>query len=149
MEFIKEYNKKVMLLVQKFDKFLKQNIDSIVIIEEDKHTTKLECLWNVFEVWNKWWYIYNIREWYNTIYTRCEIWDYSAFVWKWSQVRSIKIDKMQNDLFFSFTWATEKVKLTWYNDNDWWTKYKPETIKEWDVTWKIDYDNMRAIYIWK
>jgi len=61
--------------------------------------------------------------------------------------RQIGMSQLSNDLFFSFNGVYDKVKFTGYDDNDWWTKYKPLEIKESDdIVWKIDLDKMIAIY---
>jgi len=40
-----------------------------------------------------------------------------------------------------------QVKFSGYNDNDWWTKYKPSEIKENDeIVWQIDLEKMVANY---
>lgn len=61
--------------------------------------------------------------------------------------RAIEQTQMSNDLFFRFKGVYKDVKFTGYNDNDWWTKYKPSEVKEDEnITWEIDWDNMQAIY---
>ena len=61
--------------------------------------------------------------------------------------REIEMTQMSNDLFFKFKGVFGEVKFTGYNDNDWWTKYKPTEIKEDEnVTWQIDLEKMEAIY---
>lgn len=61
--------------------------------------------------------------------------------------RNISMTQMRNDLYFSFKGIFGQVKFSGYNDNDWWTKYRPEEIKEeGDVVWKIDLDKMTATY---
>lgn len=61
--------------------------------------------------------------------------------------RMIEKTQMSNDLFFRFKGIFNDIKFTGYNDNDWWTKYKPTEIKEdEEITWVIDLDKMEAIY---
>jgi hypothetical protein len=60
--------------------------------------------------------------------------------------RKIEKTQMRNDLYFKFKGVFGEVKFTGYNDDDWWTKYKPKTVKEDNIEWEIDYDNMVAIY---
>lgn len=61
--------------------------------------------------------------------------------------RNIKMTQMSNDLYFSFKGVFGEVKFSGYNDNDWWTKYKPSEIKEnEEIVWQIDLEKMVAIY---
>jgi len=61
--------------------------------------------------------------------------------------KPIEKTKYSNDLFFKFQGVWKEVKFTGYNDNDWWTKYKPTKVKEDEnIIWTIDYETMTAIY---
>jgi hypothetical protein len=61
--------------------------------------------------------------------------------------RKIEQTQLSNDLFFKFKGVYSDVKFTGYNDNDWWTKYKPSEIKEAEnITWTIDWKKMEAVY---
>ena len=61
--------------------------------------------------------------------------------------RNIAKTQMRNDLYFSFQGVFGQVKFSGYDDNDWWTKYRPEEIKETDeIVWKIDLEKMIATY---
>lgn len=64
--------------------------------------------------------------------------------------REIEMQTLSRDLFFSFNGVDGEVKFSGYNDSDWWNKYKPTEIKEGNgAKWKLDYDEMVAIYIKK
>lgn len=61
--------------------------------------------------------------------------------------KPIEKSQLSNDLFFKFNGVYGQVKFTGYNDTDWWTKYKPLEVKEDEnITWKIDYEKMEAVY---
>lgn len=60
--------------------------------------------------------------------------------------RRIEKTQMRNDLFFKFRGVFGEVRFTGYNDNDWWTKFKPTIVKENDIEWEIDLDKMEATY---
>jgi len=62
------------------------------------------------------------------------------------ETRHISMNKLSNDLFFSFGGLYETVKFTGYNDNDWWEKYAPTSVKEGDIVWVVDLKNMVARY---
>ena len=62
-------------------------------------------------------------------------------------IRGIEKTQLSNDLFFRFKGVYNEVKFTGYNDNDWWTKYKPVEVKEDEnITWLINYEKMEARY---
>jgi len=62
-------------------------------------------------------------------------------------IKGIEKTQLSNDLFFKFNGVYGVVKFTGYNDNDWWTKYKPMEVKEDEnITWQIDYEKMEAKY---
>lgn len=61
--------------------------------------------------------------------------------------RKIEMTQLSNDLFFRFKGVFSEIKFTGYNDNNWWTKYKPTEIKEDEnIWWQIDLDKMEAVY---
>ena len=152
MNFKERYFELVENLFKEFDLFLQENKDKILVIDKSEYTTKCECLNNVFNIRNDWWYIYHIK---TSVYNEVgiyniEIWDYKYLVNESIKIRTLTCDQMWNDLFFSFKWiGTETIKFSWYNDNDWWTKYKPLEIERDWIKRQIDYDKNRVIYIWK
>jgi len=61
--------------------------------------------------------------------------------------RNITMSQLSNDLYFSFKGVFGQVKFSGYNDNDWWTKYKPTEIKETEeIIWQIDLEKNIATY---
>jgi hypothetical protein len=62
--------------------------------------------------------------------------------------RDLKQTILGNDLFFSFDGVYGAVKFSGYNDNNWWGKYKPLTVKEDDnIVWEINWDRMEVKYL--
>jgi hypothetical protein len=76
------------------------------------------------------------------------LWDFAqSFIKQEGEHRKIEQTQLSNDLFFRFKGVYGEVKFTGYNDHDWWSKYKPKSVKENDdITWKIDWDTMQAVY---
>jgi hypothetical protein len=61
--------------------------------------------------------------------------------------RNITMSRLSNDLFFQFKGVFGQVRFSGYDDNGWWTKYKPTEIKETEeIIWQLDLDKMIATY---
>jgi hypothetical protein len=80
----------------------------------------------------------------------------SALLWNMAQEsksqkgekRSIKMDQIRNDLFFSFKGVYGTIKFTGYNDQNWWDNHAPTAITEVEgsIVWSIDLKTMVATY---
>lgn len=152
MNFKEEYYEVINALSKKFADYVSEHSTEVLIIEIGEHTTTCELHNNKFSLRNKDWRLYNIylsESWYWWVQPSEHIWEFKDILsFPKDVIRHIKMEQARNDLFFEFNWIKWKVSFTGYNDSDWWAKYKPNSIKEWDITWYIDRHKERAIYKW-
>lgn len=123
--------------------------------KKDEYSYKLEKWKQRIDIWHKsYLHLYHVDFLWNNHYLKKEDYiDLEQIREKLDTLctkvyRTISMKQLSNDLFFEFEWVGKKIKFSWYNDNDWWTKYKPLEIKEDDITREIDYDEMEAKYLW-
>jgi len=154
--------KKSTKMALEIKKNLIKNLDNLIFNEVDTHYV---CYWLKVEndkipikIWTingedhcRFWGEFGCINLFDLEYTEKEkkiLWDKTQADKKQTgEKRAIKMTQMSNDLFFSFDGVFEQVKFTGYDDNDWWTKHKPTSIKEdGKIIWKIDLNKMEAIY---